>query len=198
MRDDQADMPWGMTICGIDELEGHCELRASHVLSILDPDWPVPEAFGTWGEHRKLELRFNDVVDPQPGMIAPAERDVAALLGFGRDLADVSHLVVHCHAGISRSTASMSLILAQLHPERPAEAVLAHILAIRQKAWPNIRMIELGDALLGRDGALVAATHRLHRLQIDRRPELAEFMAASGRAREVEAASGVAPLLVAG
>ncbi len=188
--------PWGITICGIDELEGHCTLRASHVLSILDPDWPVPEAFGAWGEHEKLELRFNDIIDETPGMVAPSADDVARLLAFGRDVAGeaASHLVVHCHAGISRSTASMSLILAQAMPERPAEEILLTVHGIREKAWPNLRMIELGDAMLGRGGALARAATRLHRLQLERRPELAQFMSDNGRARELELAAGATPL----
>ena len=38
--------PFRISVCGIEELQGHCETGVSHVLSILDPDWPVPEAFG--------------------------------------------------------------------------------------------------------------------------------------------------------
>ena len=49
--------PFRISVCGIEELTGHCETGVSHVLSILDPDWPVPEAFGAFGEHAKLELR---------------------------------------------------------------------------------------------------------------------------------------------
>ena len=188
--------PWGLTICGIEELAGHGGLRASHVLSILDPDHPVPEAFGAWGEHEKLELRFHDIIEDTPGMIAPTGRDVAALLGFGRDVAaeQGAHLLVHCHAGISRSTASMALMLAQARPGWSAEEVLLAVHGIRDKAWPNLRMLELGDEQLGRGGALARAAHRLYRLQIERRPELAEFMAGTGRTREVEAASDATPL----
>src|SRR5579875_1459326 len=112
-----APIPFRTTVCGLDELEGHCESRASHVLSILDPDWPVPEAFGTYGEHEKLELRFHDTVDPMPGQVLPREEHVAALLRFGRDIGAGDHLLVHCHAGISRSTASMALIIAQAMPD---------------------------------------------------------------------------------
>ena len=188
--------PWGITICGIDELEGHGALRASHVLSILDPDWPVPEGFGAWGEHEKLELRFNDIIEETPGMTAPSADDVAALLAFGRDVVGerASHLVVHCHAGISRSTASMTLILAQALPERSAEEILLAVHGIREKAWPNLRMIELGDAMLGRGGTLARATTRLHRLQLERRPEVGHYMSESGRTREVALAAGASPL----
>lgn len=44
---------------------------ASHVLWILDPDWLVPEAFGSFGEHEKLELRFHDIIEDIPGMLPP-------------------------------------------------------------------------------------------------------------------------------
>ena len=189
---------FGITVCGIEELAGHCSTGASHVLSILDPDYPVPEAFGTFGEHEKLEVRFHDIVNDTPGLLAPQPEHVERILALGRDLlaepATTAHLLVHCHAGISRSTASMALILAQAMPEQQADTVLALVHGMREKAWPNLRLIEIGDAMLGRDGALVEATHALHRLQIERRPHIAEFMELGGREREVAAARGRAAL----
>ncbi len=193
-----ATPPFGMTVCGIDELDGHRSTRASHVLSILDPDFPVPEAFGSYGEHAKLELRFHDIIEDDPGQIAPGPEHVDALLAFGRDLraerSEPARLLVHCHAGVSRSTASMALILAQAMPEQPAEAILRTIYRLRDKAWPNLRLIELGDRRLDRHGTLVAATHALHRLQLDDKPHLGMFMEEGGRGREVEAARRHLPL----
>ncbi len=195
---DSAAPRFGITVCGIEELDGHCSTRASHVLSILDPDYPVPEAFGTYGEHAKLELRFHDIIEPTAGQIAPQPEHVDAMLRFGRDLQNerpvAAHLLVHCHAGISRSTASMALILAQAMPEQPAETILRTVHALREKAWPNLRLIEIGDARLGRRGTLVAATHALHRLQLDRMPHLAGFMEEGGRTREIGAARRNLPL----
>lgn len=182
---------FGISICGIDELVGHCDTGASHVLSILDPEYPVPEAFGAFGEHARLELRFHDIIDPRPGLVAPEPAHVAAILELGREItaeAGEPHLLVHCHAGLSRSTAAMALILAQSLPEQPATRILQLVYRIREKAWPNLRLIEMGDAALGRGGALAEATHALHRLQMETRPLIAAFLEQEGRVREIEAA----------
>jgi predicted protein tyrosine phosphatase len=187
--------PFRITVCGIEELVDHCEAGASHVLSILDPDWPVPEAFGRFGEHAKLELRFHDVIEDDAGASPPQQEDVTRLLGFGRDLTaeppDIAHLLVHCHAGISRSTASMALILAQELPNLSARQILQQVLRIRPKAWPNLRIIELGDALLARNGEMITAAIEVYRLQLETRPHLAEFMILGGRGREVAAAGSL-------
>jgi len=184
-----AIAPLRLTVCGIDELAGLSEARPTHVLSILDPDRAVPEAFGSYGEHERLELRFHDNIDPMPGQTMPMPDHVAALLAFGRDLMaeppQDAHLLVHCHAGISRSTASMTLILAQQRPDLSAGAILAEVLRIREKAWPNLRMLEIGDGMLGRGGSFPEAAHAIYRHQLTIRPHLWEFMADLGRGREL-------------
>jgi predicted protein tyrosine phosphatase len=182
-------VPFKLTVCGIEELAGHCEVGVSHVLSILDPGHPEPPALGSFGEHRRLELRFHDIIEDTPGMAPPTEETVATVLGFGRDLLreppSQGHLLVHCHAGISRSTASMMLILAQARPDLSARDILSHIVSIRPRAWPNLRILEFGDAMLGRKGELVAAAHERYRVVVQQRPEWKQFMLESGRAREV-------------
>jgi predicted protein tyrosine phosphatase len=180
------------TICGIDELGAHCEVGVSHVLSILDPPAPEPPALGSYGEHVRLELRFDDVIEEQSGFAAPDAEDIAEILAFGRSLHDEApgkaHLLVHCHAGISRSSAALALILAQDRPEVPAADILAEVLGMRDKAWPNLRMIELGDAALGRGGALIAAVPALYHFQLSRRPHLEQYFIDGGRRREVDLA----------
>jgi len=187
--------PFRISVCGIEELPGHCDAGVSHVLSILDPDWPVPDAFGAFGEHAKLELRFHDIIEAhQADMIAPQQQHVADILAFGRDLSAETgadaHLLVHCHAGVSRSTASIALILAQALPGTPAERILEEVLRIRPQAWPNLRILEMGDAQLNRRGELVAAAAGIYRTQLDRRQYLVEQMRSGGRGREIEAALG--------
>jgi predicted protein tyrosine phosphatase len=159
-------VPFKITICGIDELADHCEVGVSHVLSIFDPGAPQPPAFGLFSEHERVELRFDDVIEDSPDHVAPCRRDIEEILAFGRHLvAEPSssvHLLVHCHMGISRSTAAVALILAQARPDLSGDEILAEVLRVRSRAWPNLRIIELGDALLGRNGAIVAAVQRVY------------------------------------
>jgi predicted protein tyrosine phosphatase len=178
-----------LTVCGIEELAAHCGAGVSHVLSILDPASPPPPAIGAFGEHERLELRFHDIIEETEEMLMPEREHVDALLAFGRGLvaepARRAHLLVHCHMGISRSTAAMSLILAEARPDRTAAEIFAEVARIRPKAWPNLRMLELGEAVFGRRGEFVAAVGGLYRAQLDRRPELRQVMANYGRGREV-------------
>ena len=179
--------PFQVTICGIDELGSHWEAGVTHVLSILDPGWPEPAALGAFDAHRRLELRFHDVIEAGPGWIAPERLDVEQLLSFGRDLTEArgTHLLVHCHAGVSRSTAAATLILAQARPDRPAEELLQAVVRQRSHAWPNLRILELGDALLDRRGEIVDAARAIYRRRLEREPWMIEQMIEGGRGREV-------------
>lgn len=179
-----------LTVCGLEELESHGSRAVSHVLSILDPDWPDP-SFALYPPHSRTVLRFHDAIEPAPGTVLPSAADVDAILAFGRTIeADAggaeAHLLVHCHAGISRSTAAMTAILAQAHPDEPEDAIVDHVSAIRAQAWPNLRMIEFADAALGRSGRLERAVAALYHRRLSAEPDLAEVMGRLNRAREVE------------
>jgi predicted protein tyrosine phosphatase len=183
-------MPFRLTICGIDELACHCAGGVTHVLSILDPGTPEPESLSSFEVHRRLRLRFHDVIESQPGWLAPERWDVELLLSFTRGLypSQETHLLVHCHAGVSRSTAAATLVLAQTRPDRPADEVLQEIVRLRPRAWPNLRILEFGDEILGRGGELVEAARAHYRRAIEREPWLADAMIEGGRGREVAAA----------
>jgi predicted protein tyrosine phosphatase len=183
-------MPFQVTICGIEELEGHCAGGVTHVLSILDPGWPELDSLSRFDINRRLRLRFHDVIESQPGWIAPERWDVELLLAFSRDLAatEKTHLLIHCHAGVSRSTAAATLVMAQISPVRPAAEVLQEVVRLRPRAWPNLRILELGDEILGRHGEIVEAARAHYRRALEREPWLAEAMIDGGRGREIAAA----------
>ncbi len=80
----------------------------------------------------------------------------------------------------------MTMILAQALAHESAEAIVDRLLLIRPQAWPNSLMVKIADELLGREGRLSAALSRIYSQQLAARPELAETMRRSNRAKEVE------------
>lgn len=189
-----------LTVCGLDELEAHADRGVTHVLSIVDPGREDHPAFARYGDPARLTLRFHDEIEPGPGLVLPERDDVETILRWGREAfaaADAAaagaatagvegHMLVHCHMGISRSTAAMTMLLAQAHPEESEAETVARVRAIRPIAWPNLRMIEMADAILGRGGRLAGAVATLYAGNLARRPDLAEVMTRLNRAREVD------------
>ena len=183
-----------LTVCGLEELETHRERRVTDVLSLLDPGTPEPSAFDAYNEHHRVTLRFHDILEPQLGMIPPEPRDVEAILKFGKELeaqetySGERHLLIHCHMGISRSTAAMAMLLAQAHPDEDEDAIAERLTTIRPKAWPNTRMMSFADEMLSRGGRLTQAARKMHGRLLALQPHLADVMRRIGRGREVEMA----------
>jgi predicted protein tyrosine phosphatase len=175
-------LPFRVSICGVDELHGFAGAGISDVLSILDPGHPEPEAFRHYRAHRRTSLRFHDVVLPAEGYALPGRGDVRRILEFGADLGaarDASHLLVHCYAGVSRSTAAAAILMAQANPGEEGRAFLS-LLEIRPRAWPNSRMVELADELLARRGRLRAGLDAYYRAALGRYAGLADYIRAIG------------------
>lgn len=184
-----------LTVCGISELPDQGARSVTHVLSILDPEHPDPRAFAAYDPHHRTILRFNDIIDPRPGMLMPEPEHVTAVLQFGDAMAKSGgervdgHLLVHCHMGISRSTAAMVTLMAQANPGASEDSLLERLAEIRPQAWPNSVMIQFADDLLSRDGRLTAALRRHYGRQVRRDPKMAQWMRELGRGREVDMAA---------
>ena len=183
-----------LTICGIEELPSHSVRRVSHVLSLLDPDLPEIDTFGTYGEHHRVTLRFHDILGPSQGMTAPQPRHVEQILQFGTSLREgldervEGHLLVHCHMGISRSTAAMLMLMAQNDAQADEDALFERLRGVRPQAWPNSVMIGFADEQLRRGGRLTEALRRHYGVQLKEQPRYREWMSQLGRGREVEMA----------
>lgn len=177
-----------VTICGIPDLPQHCGGDVSHVLSLIDTHHVVPDGLGGFGAIDHELVRFDDIVAEFPGFVACSEADVRRMLAFGERVRDAGerarHLLVHCHAGISRSTASAAVLMAQFNPGRETEAFLK-ILDLRPHGWPNTRIVEFADRLLGRNGALLEGLVAYRRALLERKPKLRQAVINIGRGHEL-------------
>ncbi len=188
MSDSQPLVGFAVTICGIPDLPKFADVGVSHVLSLIDSDHPVPDALSTYGDVDHELLRFDDVVAEYPGFSACTLRDMERVLSFGERIRragdKATHVLVHCHAGISRSTASAAVLMAQHNPGRETEAFL-RILDMRPHAWPNTRIVEFADRLLDRRGALLEGLLAYRRELIARKPNLRQIVTNIGRGHEL-------------
>jgi predicted protein tyrosine phosphatase len=104
-----------------------------------------------------LLLRLDDISEPLDGYTVPGEEHVADLLAFVRAWDRAAPLVIHCYAGVSRSTAGAFVSACALNPRRPEVEIARDIRRLSPTATPNIRIVTLADRILGRDGRMVAA-----------------------------------------
>jgi predicted protein tyrosine phosphatase len=135
---------------------------ARHIVSLLGdvdaldrPSCIVPE--------NHLWLRFDDISSPLDGYIMPGEEHVTDLLEFVRGWDRRTPLVVHCFAGISRSTASAYASVCALNPHRDEASIAQALRRASPTATPNIRIVALADQMLGRGGRMVAAIEAIGR-----------------------------------
>ncbi len=114
-------------------------------------------------EDRHLFLGFNDIIEPTEGMTHPVADHVSDLLAFGRHWDRKTPLLIHCFAGISRSTAGAYITALALNPELD-EVWLAQTLRRNSpSATPNSRLIALADDMLSRKGRMVDAIKTIGR-----------------------------------
>ena len=104
-----------------------------------------------------LILGMDDITAPRDGYVAPADEHLSRLIAFVRGWDRAAPLVVHCYAGISRSTAGAYVTACALNPHRNELAIAQALRRASATATPNPRIVSLADRLLGRSGRMVAA-----------------------------------------
>lgn len=127
---------------------------ADRVISLIDQDAITRPDFSTAIPHH-IEV-FDDCISKEEedrGAILPSTEHIERILEFTKSIQDREKVLIHCHGGVSRSTAVAILVLIQ-HGRSPASA-LSEVLQIRACAWPNELIIAIGDTLLNCDGMLI-------------------------------------------
>ena len=110
-----------------------------------------------------LLLGMDDITVPMDGYTIPCDEHVSALITFVRGWDRAKPLVVHCYAGISRSTAGAYVAACALNPHRDEWAIARELRRVSPTATPNSRLVALADRMLCRDGRMVAAIDAIGR-----------------------------------
>ena len=100
---------------------------------------------------------MDDITEPMDGFVAPSDAHIAQVLDFVRGWDRSAPLVIHCWAGVSRSTASAFAAACALNPHRDEMEIARKIRAASPIASPNRLIVSLADKALGREGRMLRA-----------------------------------------
>ena len=104
-----------------------------------------------------LVLAVDDITAPLEGYTVPGEEHVQRLIRFVGQWDRAAPMVVHCYAGISRSTAGAFVAACALNPARDEQKIAWDIRRASRTAQPNSAIVTIADRLLQRDGRMVRA-----------------------------------------
>jgi predicted protein tyrosine phosphatase len=134
-------------------------LQSPYLISVL-PTGEQPKTPPSVDPARHHRMAVHDISAPVAGHVLAARAHVEALIEFLLEAERSASLVVHCLAGVSRSSATALIALALDAPGREAEAA-ALVRSASPYALPNRRIVALADEILGRGGRLVRAVEAM-------------------------------------
>jgi predicted protein tyrosine phosphatase len=103
------------------------------------------------------EILMDDIAEEMDGMIAPSEEHIEDLIRFLERWDRSTPLIVHCYAGISRSTAAAFISACVVSPCFPENEIARRLRLASPTARPNTRLVSIPDARLGRNGRMIRA-----------------------------------------
>jgi predicted protein tyrosine phosphatase len=150
-------------VCSLALIEAEvARTGARSLVTLLSPGTLV-ERPGTIVEERHLNIAMSDILDHQDGQVRPEMHHLEMLLAFVHRWDRREPMLIHCYAGVSRSTASAYIAVCQLSPHRDEHEVAQALRAASPTATPNLRFVALADERLGRGGRMVAAIEAIGR-----------------------------------
>jgi predicted protein tyrosine phosphatase len=144
-------------VCSLARL--HATARAcgaASMITLINRNTPVerPESIAP---DRHMTISLSDIVQPTEGHILAKDEHVRRLICFVHDWDRHQPLLIHCYAGVSRSTAAAFIALCVLKPDDDEFAHARNLRLASPTATPNLRLVELADRHLARGGRMVAA-----------------------------------------
>ena len=148
-------------VCSLALLHGTVEASgARHIVTLLRIVDRVQRPSSIVAENH-LILGMDDIVDPADGLTHPCEEHVTQLVEFAGRWDRKAPMVIHCWAGISRSTAGDFVTACALNPNRDEAAIARAIRDASATAMPNKRIVTIADQILGRGGRMIKAVEAL-------------------------------------
>ena len=141
-------------ICGLADIENAVETyKPDMMLTIINKNFS-PETPQGLNPSRHLKMLIDDISEPRDGFRLPGKEDVQKLLDFTSDWDQSKPIIIHCHMGISRSTATSLGLICKLDPDN-LDLHVEKLMKIAPHASPNKLMTKYVDEILGLENKLL-------------------------------------------
>lgn len=152
-----TSVPAPLIVCSLRQMPEQVDARrVSHLVSLINAHMMPPTPPGI-EESRHLRLAINEIAETEASLRHPVAAHLEQFLSFIAGWDRTAPLLLHCSAGLSRSTAAAYIALCALDPDTP-ETLFAHRLRqASETASPNRIMVAVADQLLKRGGRMAAA-----------------------------------------
>jgi predicted protein tyrosine phosphatase len=145
-----------LIVCSLRRLPEVVAARApSHLITLLAPETLAETTIAA--PQNYLAIGVHDIPHPQPGMVAPSPETIEQIVAFGRTWDERAPMVVHCFAGLSRSTATAFVLACERNPGVDERTIARALRRASPFAAPNPRIVALADDMLGRQGRMLEA-----------------------------------------
>lgn len=152
-------------VCPLSKLEQTVrDTGAQTLVTLIDRAVPVLRPLAI-EPRRHLFVAISDIAERLEGHVLAQDAHVGDFLAFVQSWDRRAPMVIHCYAGVSRSTAAAFIAACALEPEIAEDHFAQTIRAASPTATPNSRLVALADARLRREGRMIAAVRAIGRGQ---------------------------------
>lgn len=141
-------------ICGLADIENAVSTyKPDMMLTIINKNFS-PDTPKGLDPNRHLKMLIDDISEPRDGFRLPEKDDVQQLLDFSNNWDQSKPLIIHCHMGISRSTATSLGVICKYDPDN-LEINVEKLKDLAPHASPNSLMTKYVDEILNLDNRLI-------------------------------------------
>ncbi len=160
-------------VCALSKVDENLERTgATHLMSLIGHklDFTRPARIE---QQNYLRVKVSDIVPQEDGSrapeheraghILPEHTHVHDIINFVRGWDRQTPMLIHCYAGVSRSTAAAYIAKLVLQPELDEMQLALELRRLSPTATPNPHIIALADSILGHEGRMIGAIQAIGR-----------------------------------
>ena len=143
-------------ICGLADIQLCVDkYKPDMMLTIINKNFSPDTPKGI-DNNRHLKMLIDDISEPRDGFILPEKHHAQELLDFTNNWDTSKPILIHCHMGISRSTATSLGVAAKFDPDN-IEINIEKLKEIAPHASPNKIMTKYYDEILNLNNRLFSS-----------------------------------------